>query len=350
MSDTVSTSTPTNPSMEAVNALAPGFMLAAAVAILGTWLAPHMPKALPLPAMVLALLVGMALNRSASHPLFQPGTRFCVKTLLRWAVALLGLRVALGDIVDLGPAVAALVVFSMAATIGAAFAFARLLGQTPMFAVLAGAATAVCGASATLATSTVVPNYADKERDIAFVVVGVNLAATAAMLLYPLIGYAVGFDDQRIGILLGATIHDVAQVVGAGYAVSEDAGAAAVIVKLSRVFLLLPIVLLVGWGFARTQGRHGDAKVQVPVFAFVFLGLCVVNSIASASPVLAPVYEPIKATFVGLSTWGLLLAISALGLETSFRSFMVLGWKHVATLVGTALVILSIVTVGLMVI
>jgi uncharacterized membrane protein YadS len=121
-------------------------------------------------------------------------------------------------------------------------------------------------------------------------------------------------------------------------------------VKLSRVFLLLPIVLLVGLGFARTQGRQGDAKVPMPIFAFVFLGLCILNSIASASPWLAPVYEPIKSVFVGLSTWGLLLAIAALGLETSFRSFMVLGWRHVATLIGTALVILSIVTVGLIVI
>lgn len=350
MSDTISSSNPITQSQDAFQTLAPGLLLAAAVSILGTWLAPHMPSALPLPAMVLALVIGMALNGSAQHPLFKPGTRFCVKTLLRWAVALLGLRVAFGDIIDLGPAVAALVVFSMIATLGSALALARLFGQTPMFATLAGAATAVCGASATLATSTVVPPYAEKERDIAFVVVGVNLLATAAMLLYPLIGYMVGLDDQAIGVLLGATIHDVAQVVGAGYAISDEAGAAAVVVKLSRVFLLLPIVLFIGWAFVRTQGRQGKAKVPMPIFAFVFLALCIVNSIASEIPALLPIYEPIKVMFVGLSTWGLLLAIAALGLETSFRSFMVLGWKHVATLIGTALVILFIVAFGLVLI
>src|SRR5690606_6023478 len=115
--------------------------------------------------------------------------------------------------------------------------------------------------------------------------------------------------------------HDVAQVVGAGYAISDEAGAAAVVVKLSRVFLLLPIVLFIGWAFVRTQGRQGKAKVPMPIFAFVFLALCIVNSITSEIPALLPIYEPIKVMFVGLSTWGLLLAIAALGLETSFRSF-----------------------------
>jgi len=78
MSDTISSSTPITQSQDAFQTLAPGLLLAAAVSILGTWLAPHMPSALPLPAMVLALVIGMALNGSAQHPLLKPGTRFCV--------------------------------------------------------------------------------------------------------------------------------------------------------------------------------------------------------------------------------------------------------------------------------
>src|SRR5215211_8131444 len=150
-------------------------------------------------------------------------------------------------------------------------------------------ATAVCGASATLATSTVVPNYYGKEADIAFVVVAVNALSTAAMVIYPIVCVTLGFDERLTGVMLGATIHDVAQVVGAGYAGSEEAGNTAVVVKLFRVFLLLPVVLAVGWWFTRKGVEHGAAKVPVPVFALVFLALCVLNSLAGQMPAVSPV-------------------------------------------------------------
>jgi uncharacterized integral membrane protein (TIGR00698 family) len=310
---------------------------------------PMLPEFLPIPAMVLSLLLGILLHSSATSALFQPGLRFCVRSLLRWSVALLGLRIAVGDILDLGFGVAFLVVVAMAGTMAAAFLLTRLLGQSPMYAVLAGAATAVCGASATLATSTVVPHYQEKDTDVAFVVIGVNLLATAAMLLYPLIGHGLGFDDRAIGIILGGTIHDVAQVVGAGYTISDDAGNAAVIVKLFRVFLLLPVVLLVGWYFTRGGYRSGEARVPLPIFAIGFLALCIINSVIPSIPALVPIFDPIKAGLGTLSTWGLLLAIAALGLGTSLRSFATLGWRHIATLVATAAVIFIIITGGLMI-
>ena len=102
-------------------------------------------------------------------------------------------------------------------------------------------------------------------------VVAVNALATVAMLIYPPLCILFGFDAQTTGVMLGGTIHDVAQVVGAGYAVSGGVGNTAVIVKLFRVFLLLPMVLGVGWYFTRIGMRHGEAHVPVPVFAIVFL-------------------------------------------------------------------------------
>jgi uncharacterized membrane protein YadS len=149
--------------------------------------------------------------------------------------------------------------------------------------------------------------------------------------------------------MLGGTIHDVAQVVGAGYAASEPVGNTAVIVKLFRVFLLLPVVLAVGWWFARRGAHTGDAKVPVPVFALVFLALCIINSVMPWSPALASVYAPIKAALGQASTWGLLLAIAALGLGTSLSAIGALGWRHIATVTGTTLVILIVVTAGLIV-
>ncbi|MDP2410034.1 MAG: putative sulfate exporter family transporter [Pseudolabrys sp.] len=328
-------------------AYVPGLALSALVAGIGYLTAPLMAPVLPLPSMVIALIVGMALNPLASRPAVQPGMAFCVRTVLRWAVALLGLRIALADIAALGPEIAALLVIAMAVTLWSGFAFARWSGQNAGFGALVGAGTAVCGASATLAVSTVVPNYPGKQADIAFVVVSVNALATLAMLSYPPLCFLLGFDPQTTGAMLGGTIHDVAQVVGAGYAVSEDTGNAAVIVKLFRVFLLLPVVLSVGWYFTRIGEPTGSARVPVPVFAIVFLLLCVLNSIMPWMPALMPVYAPVKSVLVEASTWGLLLAIGALGLGTSLRTIINLGWRHVSTVFASTVVIFVIVTGGL---
>jgi len=266
---------------------------------------------------------------------------------LRWAVALLGLRIALGDIVALGLATGILVVVSMVVTIAAGFVFARLVGLTAPYGALAGVGTAVCGASATLATSAVLPDYAGKDTDVVFVVVAVNALATLAIVTYPPLCAALGLGDQLTGVMLGATIHDVAQVVGAGYAVSDTAGNAAVIVKLFRVFLLLPVVLATGWWFARKGAAASAARVPVPVFAFVFLALCMVNSVLPSLDAVAPLYAGAKTVLVMASTGGLLIAIAALGLGTSIAAIGTLGWRHIATVGATTLVILVVVTAGL---
>jgi uncharacterized integral membrane protein (TIGR00698 family) len=330
----------------AVRRLAPGILLSALVAVLAVLGAPWVARAVTIPAMVLALLIGIALNAVAARPVFQPGLVFCVKTLLRWAVALLGLRIALGDIAALGLGTGIVVVASMVVTIAAGFMAARALGLPSPYGALAGVGTAVCGASATLATSVVLPDYKGKDADVVFVVVAVNALATLAMVLYPPLDAALGFDGQTTGVMLGATIHDVAQVVGAGYAVSDLAGNTAVIVKLFRVFLLLPVVLAVGWWFAKGAAARA-AKVPVPVFAFVFLALCIVNSVLPSIGAVAPLYAKLKAVLVEASTDGLLIAIGALGLGTSVSAIGTLGWRHIATVGATTLVILVVATGGL---
>ena len=297
--------------------------------------------------MVIALLIGIALNPVAQRPLFQSGIVFCLKRILRWAVALLGLRIALGEIAALGLTTAILVIVSMVATLAAGFFFARVFALERAYGALAGAGTAVCGASATLATSIVLPDYKGKETDVAFVVVAVNALSTLAMVLYPLLCVALGFDPHSTGIMLGSTIHDVAQVVGAGYAISEAAGNTAVIVKLFRVFLMLPLVLVIGWLFARRAVTTAAANIPIPVFALVFVALCGLNSIAAASSAVAPIFAQIRAPLIEASTWGLLIAISALGLGTSLTAIAALGWRHVATVIGTTLVILVLVMTGL---
>ena len=333
--------------MATLRRLAPGVLISALVAVIAVVGAPWVARVITIPAMVLALLIGIAVNTVAARPIFQPGLVFCVKTLLRWAVALLGLRIALGDIAALGLGTGVVVVVSMAVTVVTGFVAARVLELQSPFGALAGAGTAVCGASATLATSAVVPDYPSKDADVVFVVIAVNALATIAMVLYPPLCATLGFDGQTTGVMLGATIHDVAQVVGAGYAVSEITGNTAVIVKLFRVFLLLPVVLAIGWWFVRQGAAARTAKVPVPVFAFVFLALCVVNSILPSVALLAPLYAKVKVVLVEASTDGLLIAIGALGLGTSFTAIGALGWRHIVTVGATTLVILVVATGGL---
>jgi uncharacterized integral membrane protein (TIGR00698 family) len=327
----------------------PGVAMSALVAVVGYAAAPYVAPIVPIPSMVIALIVGIALNPIATRPATQAGMAFCVRTVLRWAVALLGLRVGLADIAALGGETAALIVASMAATVVAGFVFARWSGRGPGFGALVGVGTAVCGASATLACSTVVPDYPGKTADVVFVVVAINALATLAILAYPPLCIALQFDPQTTGVMLGGTIHDVAQVVGAGYAVSDAVGTTAVIVKLFRVFLLLPVVLGVGWYFTRQGMQHGQARVPVPVFGIVFLLLCALNSAMPLIPSLMPIYTPAKSVLVEASAWGLLLAIGALGLGTSLASILALGWRHIATVLGTTVVIFVVVTGGLLI-
>ncbi|MDP2804082.1 MAG: putative sulfate exporter family transporter [Phreatobacter sp.] len=333
--------------------LMPGFVLAAAVAVAAVFAEPLLRQAtggrLALPGMVIALIIGMALHSLAARPVFEPGLGFAVKKLLRWAIALLGLRIAFGDIVGLGLGTLVLVVGSMVATIASGIWLARRLGVNDGYGALAGAATAVCGASATLATTTVLPNYPTKAADTAFTVVAANAVSTLVMLAYPPFAILLGFDATQTGILLGATIHDMAQVVGAGYSISEPVGNTAVVVKLFRVFLLLPVVLAIGWWFVQ-QGRHtSEARVPVPVFALVFLALVVVNSVLPSVPALAAPYAAVKPWLVTLSNAGLLIAIAALGLGTSVTAILSIGWRHVAVFFGATAVILACITAGLFV-
>ncbi|HWM80679.1 MAG TPA: putative sulfate exporter family transporter [Pseudolabrys sp.] len=328
--------------VDRIRAVAPGLLFSAAVAAVSVLAAPYVAPLLPIPAMVLALLIGIALSKWGRHARFDPGATFSIKVLLRWAVALLGLRIALSDVVALGAGTALLVALAMLVTIVGGFLLAHLFRLNSGFGALAGAGTAVCGASATLATATVLPAYRGKETDIVFVVVAVNALSTVAMVLYPPLCALLGLDEQTTGVVLGATIHDVAQVVGAGYAVSEPVGNAAVIVKLFRVFLLLPVVLVIGWWFTRAHRGASAARVPVPVFALVFLLLCIVNSIVPSIPAIAPLYDTVRALLVHASTWGLMIAIGALGLKTSFADVATLGWRHVATVVGTTMIILVV--------
>ena len=164
--------------------------------------------------------------------------------MLRFGVALLGARITIDQIGGLGWYNGGLVVAAVVATIGFGMLAARVLGQSRRFGILTGGATAICGASAAIAIATVLPRDETSERELIFTVAGVTALSTLAMIVYPVDG-RVARDSMRTqaGIFLGGTIHDVAQVVGAGYSISPEVGDYAVLTKMLRVAMLLPVVM-----------------------------------------------------------------------------------------------------------
>ncbi|HSC00989.1 MAG TPA: putative sulfate exporter family transporter, partial [Burkholderiaceae bacterium] len=235
--------------------LFPGVIACAVVAAAAGFLGEHYGA----PVLLFALLLGLAMNFLSAQGPCAPGIEFCARTVLRVGVALLGLRITAEQVVALGWGPVAMVVASVAITITLSMVVARALGFQSLFGLLTGGATAICGASAALALSAALPAHPLKERATLFTVIGVSALSTFAMVAYPMLVRSLGLDAQQAGIFLGATIHDVAQVVGAGYSLSSETGDAATLVKLLRVAMLLPVIVVAAMiTRARSAAEGGD--------------------------------------------------------------------------------------------
>jgi uncharacterized integral membrane protein (TIGR00698 family) len=307
--------------------LAPGVMMAFTVAAASSFLSEHYGA----PVMLFALLIGMAFHFLSQEGRCVEGVSFTASVLLKIGVALLGVRVSFSQLASLGLAPALIVPTLVAGTVLAGVLMSRMFGRGVKFGVLTGGAVAICGASAALAISSALPRSASSERDTLFTVIAVTTLSTVAMIVYPLIFSAFGFDDQEIGFLIGATIHDVAQVVGAGYSVSDSAGDVATYVKMMRV-AMLPI-LVVAIAFIARSGES-DMKSSFPWFAVAFAALLVVNSTGIIPQV-------IVAAMTEASRWLLIAAIAALGMKTSLKAMVDLGGGHIGVVVASTLLLLA---------
>ena len=305
----------------------PGVLVAGVIALASSWLAQHYNA----PVMLFALLIGMAFHFLHEDGRCVSGIEFSSKAILRFGVALLGARITAHQIFGLGAQPILIVVCGIATTIGIGNLAARWLKLRATFGVLSGGAVAICGASAALAIASVLPRTAESERDTILTVVTVTLLSTVAMVIYPVIAVGLGFDNNLAGVFLGATIHDVAQVVGAGYSISTTTGDVATYVKLLRVAMLLPVVFGIAFVVSRAarDGKSG-AKVSFPFFLVAFAALVVLNSFGALPGfALAAANEA--------SRWCLVVAIAALGMKTSFQKLAAVGWKPIGLMVAETL-------------
>lgn len=318
----------------------PGLTVAATVALAVGFIAEHYGG----PPFLLALLLGMAFNFLAADARVRPGIDIAARSVLRLGVALLGIRITFDRIADLGPGPVALAVGGVCVAILGGLLAAKLAGRSREEGLLSGGAVGICGASAAMAIAAALPRSPQSERLTLLTVIGVTALSTLAMVVYPLLAKTLGLDETASGILFGATIHDVAQVLGAGLTVSPQAGDVATFVKLVRVACLLPVVFMIGWLYRGHAEQAGGNKGQLlPPFLLGFAGLVVLGSIL-------PLPEVAVATVSDISRGCLLVAIAALGVKTSFGELFALGWKPLALILAETLVLLVFVTLALLVV
>jgi len=324
---------------ERAHEFVPGLLASAVVAAAASFLSQHYGA----PAMLFALLLGMAMNFLGSEGRCMAGIGLSARTVLRIGVALLGLRITLSQVAAMGWQPLLLVVISVTLTISVSMVVARMFGFRGLFGLLTGGATAICGASAALALAAALPGHPLKERATLFTVIGVSALSTIAMIAYPMIVHALGLTPVQAGIFLGGTIHDVAQVVGAGYSISRETGDAATLVKLMRVSMLLPVIVFAV--LASRRGRQGEVAdgprpPLLPGFAVAFALLVLVNSTG---------WVPASVQEFGndASRWCLLTAMAAIGMKTQLREVVTVGIKPVVLMILET-VFLAVVVLGLM--
>jgi uncharacterized integral membrane protein (TIGR00698 family) len=304
----------------AVRKLVPGLLASSIVAIAAMSLAQHYGA----PVMLFALLLGMSMNFLGTESTSKAGIEFASRTVLRIGVALLGLRITWSQVAQLGWQPVFLVVGAVVVTILVGVVVARAFGFSSNFGLLTGGSVGICGASAALALSAALPNHEMKERATLFTVISVSALSTLAMVIYPLIVHGAGMDSQAAGIFLGGTIHDVAQVVGAGYSMSQKTGDTATIVKLLRVAMLLPVILVAAMITRVQAGKTGDVRPpMLPWFAVVFAVLVAVNS-------LGWIPDMVRIGGQQASQWCLVVAIASIGMKTQLKELSTVGWRPVA--------------------
>jgi uncharacterized integral membrane protein (TIGR00698 family) len=315
----------------------PGLLVSLVIAAAASFLSEHYGA----PVMLFALLLGMAMHFLSTDSRCADGIALASKQVLRIGVALLGMRITLADVQSLGWSTAAIVVAAVVVTILASVGAAKLMGFRGVFGLLTGGATAICGASAALALSAALPQHPLKERATLFTVIGVSALSTLAMIVYPMIARDLGMGDMDAGIFLGGTIHDVAQVVGAGYSISAEAGDTATIVKLLRVAMLLPVILAASLVTRRlAPGDAGQRPPLLPGFAIAFVALVIANSM-NLVPAL------VQTAGASVARWCLLIAIAAIGMKTRLQELVTVGWRPVLLMIGETVFMAGLV-LGLM--
>ncbi|MDW8278178.1 MAG: putative sulfate exporter family transporter [Anaerolineales bacterium] len=333
----------------------PGLLLVLALALLSRFLhgfigQPVLSKSISeiLIAVLLGLLVG---NLFRLHASLRAGAKFALQRLLRLGIILLGLRLSLQDVAATGLTALALVVLCIGAALGMAWLAGRLFRVPPKLAALIGVGTAICGNTAIVATA---PVLKADEEEMGFAVATITLFGLLAVLLYPLIGHALGLSERAFGLWAGTAVNDTSQVVAVSAIYSQLSLDVATVVKLTRNTLMAPLIFLFGWVSSRAPSRPmSDSAARfawrklMPGFVLGFLAMALLRTLGVAAGLLPqsvshPGNLQAAASFLKgadeVSKFLILMALTGVGLNTNLASLRRLGLKPL--LVGTSVAVL----------
>jgi uncharacterized integral membrane protein (TIGR00698 family) len=316
--------------MEEIKKILPGLSVATLIAVISTFLAStdFIKNSVNFSPLILAILIGVVVGNVVKLPdSFKPGITFSLKKILRIAIVFLGFRLTFQNIIDVGIEGLIVDTIMLLGTFFLGYYVAtKVFKLENDMAYLLATGSAICGASAVLATSAVVKSELHKS---AMAVATVTIFGTIAMFVYPAVykaGLLLDFDDVLYGLWTGATVHEVAQVVAAGFAISEDAGNTATIAKLTRVMMLAPLLIALSIFLARKHAIHGAGvslrDIPIPYFVFGFIAMVGVNS-------LGIIPQNITNGINIVDTFLMTIAMSAMGIETNINKMKGVGMKPI---------------------
>ena len=302
----------------------PGIILSVGVALLACWLESLLPIHL-IGSAVIAMFIGMILNHFLKNTkIFASGLKFTSKKILKFAIILLGLSLNITTILNVGKMSLTVMIFTLLTCFGGGYFIGKALGLNWKLSNLISAGTGICGGSAIAA---IAPTIDADDNDVAYAMSATFLFDMAMIILFPIMGQAMGMTDQAFGIWAGTAVNDTSSVVATGYAFSEGAGDFATMVKLTRTLAIIPTVITFAFvqlclkrkeALANSQnGSELKANFSITkIFPWFILGFLAMSIVASVFPIPAAVVSGTKST----SKFLMVCALAAIGLNTSFSS------------------------------
>lgn len=294
----------------------PGLAISILIAVVAKTIESRLPIHI-VGASVIALFIGMIINHFWRPDFLKAGIKFASKKVLKFAIILLGASLSVGVILSVGKLSLMVMVFTLLTCFGGGFFIGKALKLNWKLSNLISAGTGICGGSAIAAIAPVIDA---KDSDIAYAMSATFLFDMAMIILFPIMGRALGLSDMAYGLWAGTAVNDTSSVVAAGYAFSEGAGDFATMVKLTRTLSIIPTVLVFSFVSLRLKRKEiSDASYQkvnilrlFPWFILGFLALAAVNSMGMIPANVSSVAKDI-------SKFLMVTALAAIGLNTSFK-------------------------------
>ena len=302
----------------------PGIILSVGVALVACWIENLLPIHL-VGSAVIAMFIGIILNHFLRNTkVFASGLKFTSKKILKFAIVLLGLSLNITTILNVGKMSLTVMIFTLLTCFGGGYFIGKALGLNWKLSNLISAGTGICGGSAIAA---IAPTIDADDNDVAYAMSATFLFDMAMIVLFPIMGQAMGMTDQAFGIWAGTAVNDTSSVVATGYAFSEGAGDFATMVKLTRTLAIIPTVIIFAFVQLRLKRKEALANSQngselkanfsiTKIFPWFILGFLAMSIVASVFEVPAAVVSGTKSA----SKFLMVCALAAIGLNTSFSS------------------------------